>query len=63
MMRSIPEGAFGPTNNCVGIGSSAGVAIGSSSSSRRSFAGILEAQGFEEWLMRLTPRRRVNGKG
>ena len=51
-----PEGAFGPTNNCVGIGNVL---------RRRghrvvfvveeSFAGTLEAQGFEERLMRLTP--------
>jgi len=51
-----PEGAFGPTNNCVGIGDAL---------RRRghrvvfiveeSFAGTLEAQGFEERLMRLTP--------
>ena len=51
-----PEGAFGPTNNCVGIGDVL---------RRRghrvvfiveeSFAGNLEAQGFEERLMRLTP--------
>ena len=51
-----PEGAYGPTNNCVGIGDVL----------RRcghrvvfiveeSFAGTLEAQGFEERLMRLTP--------
>jgi MGT family glycosyltransferase len=50
-----PEGAFGPTNNCVGIGNVL---------RRRghrvvfiveeSFAGTLEAQGFEERLMRLT---------
>src|SRR6478672_5684466 len=49
-----PEGAFGPTNNCVGIGQVL---------QRRghrvvfiveeSFAGRLEAQGFEERLMRL----------
>ena len=49
-----PEGAFGPTNNCVGIGDVL---------RRRghrvvfvieeSFAGTLEAQGFEERLMRL----------
>jgi MGT family glycosyltransferase len=55
-----PEGAFGPTNNCVGIGSVL---------RRRghrvvfiveeSFAGTLEAQGFEERLMRLTPKREV----
>jgi MGT family glycosyltransferase len=51
-----PEGAFGPTNNCVGIGDVL---------RRRghrvcfiveeSFAGTLAAQGFEEWTMRLTP--------
>jgi len=51
-----PEGAFGPTNNCVGI---------SDVLRRRghrvvfvveeSFAGTLEAKGFEERLMRLAP--------
>jgi len=51
-----PEGAFGPTNNCVGIGDVL---------RRRghrvvfiveeSFAGTLEEKGFEERLMRLTP--------
>jgi MGT family glycosyltransferase len=51
-----PEGAYGPTNNCVGIGDVL---------RRRghrvvfiveeSFAGTLEGQGFEERLMRLTP--------
>jgi UDP:flavonoid glycosyltransferase YjiC (YdhE family) len=51
-----PEGAFGPTNNCVGIGKVL---------QRRghrvlfiveeSFAGRLEAHGFEERLMRLGP--------
>jgi MGT family glycosyltransferase len=51
-----PEGAFGPTNNCVGIGNVL---------RRRghrvvfiveeSFAGTLEPKGFEERLMRLTP--------
>jgi len=51
-----PEGAYGPTNNCVGIGDVL---------RRRghrvvfvveeSFAGTLEAQGFEERLMRLGP--------
>src|SRR5918998_4826523 len=51
-----PEGAFGPTNNCVGIGEVL---------RRRghrvvfiieeSFAGTLEAKGFEERLMRLGP--------
>jgi UDP:flavonoid glycosyltransferase YjiC (YdhE family) len=52
-----PEGAFGPTNNCVGIGDVL---------HRRghrvvfiveeSFAGTLEAKGFEERLMRLGPK-------
>ncbi|HEV7561926.1 MAG TPA: nucleotide disphospho-sugar-binding domain-containing protein [Solirubrobacterales bacterium] len=52
-----PEGAFGPTNNCVGIGDVL---------RRRghrvvfiveeSFAGSLEEKGFEERLMRLTPK-------
>src|SRR5437773_1393821 len=51
-----PEGAFGPTNNCVGIGDVL---------RRRghrvvfiveeSFAGTLEAKRFEERLMRLGP--------
>ena len=51
-----PEGAYGPTNNCVGIGDVL---------RRRghrvvfiveeSFAGTLAVQGFEERLMRLTP--------
>jgi UDP:flavonoid glycosyltransferase YjiC (YdhE family) len=51
-----PEGAFGPTNNCVGIG-----AVLRRRGHRvvfiveESFAGTLEAQGFEERLMRLTP--------
>ena len=51
-----PEGAYGPTNNCVGIGDVL---------RRRghrvvfiveeSFRGTLEAKGFEERLMRLSP--------
>ena len=51
-----PEGAYGPTNNCVGIGDVL---------RRRghrvvfiveeSFKGALEMQGFEERLMRLAP--------
>ncbi|MEA2407931.1 MAG: hypothetical protein QOE69_2050 [Thermoleophilaceae bacterium] len=51
-----PEGAYGPTNNCVGIGNAL---------KRRghrvvfvveeSFAGTLEEKGFEERLMRLGP--------
>jgi MGT family glycosyltransferase len=51
-----PEGAFGPTNNCVGIGS-----VLRQRGHRvvflveESFAGTLEAQGFEERVMRLTP--------
>src|SRR5690242_10177512 len=53
----MPESAYGPTNNCVGIGDVL---------RRRghrvvfiveeSFAGTLEAQGFEERLMRLAPK-------
>jgi MGT family glycosyltransferase len=56
-----PEGAFGPTNNCVGIGDVL---------RRRghrvvfiveeSFAGTLEAKGFEEQLMRLGPKPEVD---
>src|SRR3954466_6730830 len=51
-----PEGAYGPTNNCVGIGN-----ILRERGHRvvfiveESFAGNLEAQGFEERLMRLGP--------
>ena len=51
-----PEGAYGPTNNCVGIGQ-----VLRDRGHRvvfvieESFAGSLEAQGFEERLMRLGP--------
>jgi MGT family glycosyltransferase len=51
-----PEGAYGPTNNCVGIGQ-----VLRTRGARvvfvveQSFAGTLEAQGFEEALMRLKP--------
>ena len=51
-----PEGAYGPTNNCVGIGQ-----VLRSKGHRvvfvveESFAGTLEAKGFEERLMRLGP--------
>jgi UDP:flavonoid glycosyltransferase YjiC (YdhE family) len=51
-----PEGAFGPTNNCVGIGH-----VLQQRGHRvvflveESFAGTLEAKGFEERLMRLAP--------
>ena len=51
-----PEGAFGPTNNCVGIGQ-----VLQARGARvvfvveESFAGTLEAHGFEEALMRLKP--------
>ena len=51
-----PEGAYGPTNNCVAIGQ-----ILRENGHRvvfvieESFAGSLEAQGFEERLMRLGP--------
>ncbi|MFL5827016.1 MAG: glycosyltransferase [Thermoleophilaceae bacterium] len=51
-----PEGAFGPTNNCVGIGDvlrrrGARVVF----VIEESFQGTLEAKGFEERLMRLGP--------
>jgi MGT family glycosyltransferase len=55
-----PEGAFGPTNNCVGIGD-----VVRERGHRvvfiveESFAGTLEARGFEERLMRLGPRPEV----
>jgi UDP:flavonoid glycosyltransferase YjiC (YdhE family) len=51
-----PEGAYGPTNNCAGIGS-----VLRARGHRvvfileESFAGNLEAKGFEERLMRLGP--------
>ena len=51
-----PEGAFGPTNNCVGIGN-----VLRARGHRvvfvieESFAGTLEAKGFEERLMRHGP--------
>jgi MGT family glycosyltransferase len=51
-----PEGAFGPTNNCVGIGK---VLLERGARVifvvEESFAGTLEAHGFEEALMRLKP--------
>jgi MGT family glycosyltransferase len=55
-----PEGAFGPTNNCAGIGS-----VLQQRGHRvvflieESFAGTLQAKGFEERLMRLTPAPEV----
>ncbi len=55
-----PEGAFGPTNNCVGIGN-----VLRARGHRvlfiveESFAGTLEAKGFEERLMRLGPKPEV----
>jgi MGT family glycosyltransferase len=55
-----PEGAFGPTNNCVGIGRvllERGVRV--VFVVEESFAGTLEAQGFEEALMRLKPPAEV----
>jgi MGT family glycosyltransferase len=51
-----PEGAFGPTNNCVGIGE---VLLERGHRVvfviEESFAGTLEEKGFEERLMRLSP--------
>jgi MGT family glycosyltransferase len=55
-----PEGAFGPTNNCVGIASvlrSRGFRV--VFVIEESFAGTLEAKGFEEALMRLKPKPEV----
>jgi MGT family glycosyltransferase len=55
-----PEGAFGPTNNCVGIGRvllERGVRV--VFVVEESFAGTLEAQGFEEAPMRLKPQPEV----
>jgi len=55
-----PEGAFGPTNNCVGIGQvlrERGVRV--VFVVEESFAGTLEARGFEERLMRLKPKPEV----
>jgi MGT family glycosyltransferase len=55
-----PESAYGPTNNCVGIGN-----VLRERGHRvvfvleESFAGTLEAKGFEERLMRLTPPAEV----
>jgi MGT family glycosyltransferase len=55
-----PEGAFGPTNNCVGIGN-----VLRARGHRvifvieESFAGTLEARGFEEARMRLQPPAEV----
>lgn len=56
-----PEGAFGPTNNCVGIGN-----VLRDRGHRvifiveESFTGNLEAQGFEERVMRLGPKPEVD---
>ena len=56
----VPEGAYGPTNNCVGIGQMLRerghrvVFV-----VEESFAGNLEAQGFEERLMQLGPAPEV----
>ncbi|MGH2989449.1 MAG: nucleotide disphospho-sugar-binding domain-containing protein [Solirubrobacterales bacterium] len=51
-----PEGAYGPTNNCVGIGDVLrrnGLRV--VFIIEESFAGTLEEKGFEERLMRLAP--------
>src|SRR5438270_12401132 len=55
-----PEGAFGPTNNLVGMAQvlqRRGVRC--IFVVEESFAGTLEAQGFEEALMRLKPKPEV----
>jgi MGT family glycosyltransferase len=51
-----PEGAYGPTNNCIGIGRALQeLGLRVVFVVEESFAGTLEAKGFEERLMRLTP--------
>lgn len=55
-----PEGAFGPTNNCIGIGEvlrERGVRV--VFVIEESFKGTLAARGFEEQLMRLKPSPQV----
>ena len=55
-----PEGAFGPTNNCVGIGrvlTARGYRV--VFVVEESFAGTLEVRGFEEARMRLKPAPEV----
>ncbi len=55
-----PEGAYGPTNNCVGIGSELqrlGVHV--VFVIEESFQGTLKAKGFDEQLMRLKPKPAV----
>ena len=56
-MVFFPEGAFGPTNNCIGIADvlrDRGLRV--IFVIEESFKGTLEARGFEEHLMRLKPR-------
>jgi UDP:flavonoid glycosyltransferase YjiC (YdhE family) len=49
-----PEGAYGPTNNCIGIGRALQeLGLRVVFVVEESFAGTLEAKGFEERLMRL----------
>ena len=55
-----PEGAYGPTNNCIGMGQvlqERGVRV--VFILEESFAGTLEARGIEERLMRLGPAPEV----
>ena len=55
-----PEGAFGPTNNCVGIAQVLRErGVRSVFVIEESFAGTLEARGFDEALMRLGPKPEV----
>src|SRR3954471_437369 len=54
-----PEGAFGPTNNCVGIGEVLRRHHRVVFVIEESFAGTLEEKGFEERLMRLAPAPEV----
>jgi len=55
-----PEGAYGPTNNCIGIGQVLQErCVRVVFILEESFAGTLEARGFEERLMRLGPAPEV----
>jgi UDP:flavonoid glycosyltransferase YjiC (YdhE family) len=55
-----PAGAYGPTNNCVGIGEVLGRrGVRVVFVVEESFAGTLAARGFEERLMRLGPKPEV----
>jgi MGT family glycosyltransferase len=56
-----PEGAFGPTNNCVGIAQVLKArAVRVVFIVEESFSGTLEAKGFEERPMRLKPKPEID---